>query len=155
MKNVILVQRQTDHLLFAGFLLFLLGLITGLIVPAFASPRLGLSSHIEGVLNGIFLIVLGLLWHRLKLTDRTLKFTYWLALYGTFANWFAMLVAAVFNAGKMLGVAAGGTEGPPVAEAVVTFLLITLSVAMIIISIVILIGLRKGWGHNGTDLGNK
>lgn len=155
MKNLELIKRQTDHLLFAGFFLFLLGLITGLIVPAFASPRLGLSSHIEGVLNGIFLIVLGLLWHRLKLTDRTLKFTYWLALYGTFANWFGMLVAAVFDAGKMLGVAAGGNEGPPAAEAVVTFFLITLSIAMIMISIVVLIGLRKGAKHHDTGISNE
>jgi hydroxylaminobenzene mutase len=44
--------------LFLGFLFFLLSLITGLIVPAFANPRLAVSIHIEGVLNGIFLIVL-------------------------------------------------------------------------------------------------
>lgn len=80
-------------------------------VPIFASPRLAVSSHIEGVLNGIFLIVLGLVWHKLALSDKTLKITIWLALYGTFANWFGILVAAVFNAGKMLEVAAGGTEG--------------------------------------------
>ena len=147
MKNLQQMKKQADNLLFAGFFLFLLGLITGLIVPAFANPRLGLSSHIEGVLNGIFLIVLGLLWHKLELSGKTLKITYWLALYGTFANWFGMLVAAVFNAGKMLGVAAGGQEGPPVAEAVVAFFLVTLSLAMVIISVLVLVGLRKGSKH--------
>ena len=147
MKNLQQMKKQADNLLFAGFFLFLLGLITGLIVPAFANPRLGLSSHIEGVLNGIFLIVLGLLWHKLELSGKTLKITYWLTLYGTFANWFGMLVAAVFNAGKMLGVAAGGQEGPPVAEALVAFLLVTLSLAMVIISVLVLVGLRKGSKH--------
>jgi len=144
MKNVHKMKKLADKLLFAGFLLFLLGLITGLAVPAFASPRLAVSGHIEGVLNGIFLIVLGLVWHKLVLTDKALKITYWLALYGTFANWFGILVAAVFNAGKMLGIAAGGHEGPPVAEAVVTFFLVTLSIAMVIISVLVLVGLKNG-----------
>jgi hydroxylaminobenzene mutase len=144
MKNVHQTKKQASNLLFLGFLLFLLGLITGLIVPAFANPRLAVSGHIEGVLNGIFLIVLSLVWHKLALSDRLLKTTYWLALYGTFANWFAMLFAAVFNAGKMMGVMAGGTEGPAVPEAVVSFLLVTLSLAMVIISVLVLVGLKKG-----------
>ena len=144
MKNLQSIKKQADNLLFLGFLLFLLGLITGLVVPAFANPRLGVSSHIEGVLNGIFLIVLALVWHKLALSAGALKTTYWLALYGTFANWFAMLVAAGFNAGKMMGAMAGGQEGPPAAEAVVAFLLITLSVAMVIISVLVLVGLRNG-----------
>ena len=145
MKNLKSIKKQADNLLFLGFLLFLLGLITGLVVPAFANPRLGVSSHIEGVLNGIFLIVLALVWHKLALSAGALKTTYWLALYGTFANWFAMLFAAVTNAGKMLGVMAGGQQGPPAAEAVVAFLLITLSVAMVIISVLVLVGLKKGF----------
>ncbi len=147
MENVHQTKKQASNLLFLGFLLFLFGLITGLIVPAFANPRLGVSSHIEGVLNGIFLIVLGLVWHKLALSDKMLKTTYLLALYGTFANWFALLFAAVFNAGKMLGVMAGGTEGPAIPEAVVAFLLITLSVAMVIISILVLVGLKRGFNR--------
>ena len=148
------MKTQAGRLLFLGFFLFLLGLITGLIVPALANPRIGVSSHIEGVLNGIFLIILGLVWHKLVLTDRALKITYWLALYGTFFNWFGILVAAVFNAGKMLGIAAGGQEGPPLAEAVVTFLLISISVAMVVISVMVLIGLRNGAKseNNGSGL---
>lgn len=151
MKNVHQNKKQAGNLLFLGFLLFLLGLISGLIVPAVANPRLAVSSHIEGVLNGIFLIVLGLVWHKVALSGKALKITYWLALYGTFANWFGMIVAAVFNAGKMLGVMAGGQEGPPLAEAVVTFLLISLSLAMVIISVMVLVGLKKGSAYDNPD----
>ncbi len=147
MENVHQTKKQASNLLFLGFLLFLFGLITGLIVPAFANPRLAVSSHIEGVLNGIFLIVLGLVWNKLALSERLLKTTYWLTLYGTFANWFALLFAAVFNAGKLLGVMAGGTEGPAIPEAVVAFLLITLSVAMVIISVLVLVGLKRGFNR--------
>jgi hydroxylaminobenzene mutase len=70
MKNVHQIKKQAGNLLFLGFLLFLLGLLTGLIVPVFTNPRLAVSSHIEGVLNGVFLIVLGLVWHKLVLSDK-------------------------------------------------------------------------------------
>ena len=154
MKNDHVVKKQAFNLLFAGFFLFLLGLITGLIVPAFAAPRLAVSSHIEGVLNGMFLILLGLVWHKLALSDKVLKITYWLALYGTFANWFGLLFSAITNAGKMLGVMAGGKEGSPVAEAVVAFFLITLSIAMVIISVMVLVGLKKGFATGNQDSSN-
>jgi (hydroxyamino)benzene mutase len=143
MENSISNKHQSDKLIFLGVLLFFLGLIVGLLVPVFANPRLGVSSHIEGVLNGIFLIVLGLIWHKVDLTDQWLKITFWLALYGTFANWFGILIAAVFNAGKMLGIVANGKEGPAIAEGIVTFLLITLSIAMLFLCITVLIGLKR------------
>ena len=44
--------RAGRRLLRLGMLLFLLGLATGLLVPALANTRLGLSSHPEGLMNG-------------------------------------------------------------------------------------------------------
>jgi hydroxylaminobenzene mutase len=126
-----------------GVLLFLLGLLVGLIVPLFENPRMGVSSHIEGVLNGMFLIILGLIWDKIILSEKLLKITFWLAIYGTFMNWFGILIAAIFNGGKMLGVMANGKEGSPIVEGIVNFSLISLSIAMIFISVTILIGLRK------------
>lgn len=38
-----------------GLVLFLLGLFTGFAVPALKNPRMALSSHLEAVLNGMFL----------------------------------------------------------------------------------------------------
>jgi len=143
MENSTLVKKQSHKLIFLGVLLFLLGLIVGLIVPLFANPRMGVSSHIEGVLNGMFLIVLGLIWNRVKLSDRWLKITFWLAVYGTFMNWFGILIAAIFNGGKMLGIMANGQEGSPLVEAIVNFSLISLSIAMVMVSVTVLIGLRK------------
>ncbi len=58
------------HLLQAGALLFVLGLFTGLVVPMLAAPRLRLSSHLEGVFNGLLLLLLGLVWQRLRLGRR-------------------------------------------------------------------------------------
>lgn len=52
-------KRQAKQLIFLGLLLFLSGLLTGLIIPFFKNPRMGLSAHLEGVMNGMFLILLG------------------------------------------------------------------------------------------------
>jgi len=144
MESSFTVKRQAERLIFLGVLLFLLGLIVGLVVPVLANPLMGLSSHIEGVMNGMLLIIFGLIWNRVKLSDKWLKITFWLAIYGTFANWFGILIAAIFNAGKMLTVAAKGQEGHPVAETIVTFSLLSLTVAMIFVSVAVLIGLAAG-----------
>ena len=40
-------------------LLFLLGLITGLVVQQLENPRMGLAAHLEGLMNGTFLLALG------------------------------------------------------------------------------------------------
>jgi len=149
MEKSILQKNQSNKLILLGVLLFLLGLIVGLVAPVLANPRMGLSSHIEGVLNGIFLMVLGLVWNKVDLSARWLSITFWLAVYGTFANWFGILIAAIFNAGKMLGIAANGKEGQAVAEGVVTFSLISLSIAMLAICVTVLIGLYRNLNQEG------
>jgi hydroxylaminobenzene mutase len=143
MKESTPKKHQSDRLIFLGVLLLFFGLIVGLLVPIFANPRMGLSSHIEGVLNGMLLILLGLIWHKVDLPVRWLTITFWLAIYGTFANWAGILIAALFDAGAMLTVAANGQEGPPVAEGIVTFSLLSLSIAMLIVSAAVLVGLAR------------
>src|SRR5574342_565442 len=59
------VASRSHRLLQLGILLFLLGLLVGFAVPSLANPRLGLASHLEGVMNGLFLVVLGLVWPKL------------------------------------------------------------------------------------------
>lgn len=141
MKN--LRKHQSDRLIFLGALLFLFALLIGLLVPILENPRMGVSSHIEGVINGILLIVLGLIWFKINLSKRWLKIIFWLAIYGTYANFIGILIAAIFNGGKMLGIMANGQEGTVIVEGIVGFSLISLSIAMIIVSVATLIGLRR------------
>ena len=148
MELKLLKKKQSDLLIYLGVLLFFLGLITGLLIPALANPRMALSSHIEGVMNGMFLIILGLIWHKVDLSSRWLKITFWLAIYGTFANWLGILIAAVFDAGGMMTVAAEGKQGTPVAEGIVTFSLISLTIAMLVICITVLIGLVRNMNNS-------
>ena len=136
--------RVGDRLIFLGFLLFLIGLLTGFAAPMLANYRMGLSSHLEGVMNGMVLVLLGLVWPRLQLPRGVLSLAFWLAIYGTFANWFATLLAAGWGAGASMPIAAAGHKGTAIQELIITFLLYSLSFAMVGESILVLWGLRRG-----------
>jgi hydroxylaminobenzene mutase len=138
-----LSEQQSKRLIFFGMFLFLLALFVGLGAPLLANPRLGISCHVEGVLNGVFLIISGLIWNRLDLSRRWLIITYWLIIYGTFSNWLAYLIAAIFNAGRHLTIATSGKGGASLADNIIDFLLVSLTIAMLTSCITIIIGLYR------------
>ena len=116
-----------------GLALFLLGLFTGFAVPAMKNPRMGLASHVEAHMNGIFLIVLGLLWPYVELTQVWEGVAVALLIYGTWANWFATLLAGIWGAGGlMMKISAADFVGSGAKEGFIKFLLLSLSVADII-----------------------
>lgn len=137
-------QRRTGHRLIQfGVVLFLLGLLVGFAVPAFKNPRMGLASHLEGIMNGLFLIALGLIWPRLVLGARVLTATFWLTIYGAFANWLATLLAAIWGAGRSMPIAAPEPTATRIQEHIIDGLLLTLSLAMVIVSVIVIWGLRR------------
>lgn len=131
-------------LLQLGIVLFLIGLLTGFLVPKLANPRMGLASHLEGVMNGMFLVILGLLWPRLDLSQGWLITTFVLAIYGTFANWLATLLAAAWGAGASMPIAAPGRRGSSRQETVINFLLASLSLAVVVVCVLVIVGLSSG-----------
>lgn len=135
-------SRIAHRLLQLGIVLFLLGLLAGLAGPALANPRMGLATHLEGVMNGLFLVALGLVWPRLSLLPRLQTATFWLAVYGTFANLAATFLAAVSGAGAMMPIA-GGRAGDATQEAVISGLLVSLALADIAVCLLVLAGLRQ------------
>jgi hydroxylaminobenzene mutase len=136
-------ERTSRRLLQLGVTLFFFGLITGFAVPMAANPRMALSSHLEGVLNGIFLLVLGIIWGRLRIGATTSRMAFALLAYGTFTNWATTLVAAMWGAGEsMMPLAAAGYTGTSAQEVLIAFGLLSLSVAMIVVCPIILWGLR-------------
>jgi len=131
-------------LLWHGLFLFLLGLLSGFAVPALHNPRMGLAAHLEGVMNGLVLLVLGLAWPRFTLSGRASRGLFWLALYGTYVNWGSTLLAAHFGTSRSTPIAGAGFSGQPWQEALVDFGLISLSFAIVAACIMGLWGLRKG-----------
>lgn len=140
------------RLLQLGILLFLIGLLTGFAVPVLGNPRMGLSSHLEGIMNGSFLVLLGLVWPKLSLSRVTLIVVFWLAIYGTFANWTATLLAAFWGAGLSMPIAASNHQGSPMQEGIIDFLLFSLSFAMVAVCGLVLWGLRVGARKNDRSL---
>ena len=125
-----------------GALLFLVGLVVGFFAPQLASPRMALSSHLEGVMNGPFLIVAGLIWEcmHLGVTSKTIAF--WLLIYGTYANVLATFLAAWWPAGATMPIAYQTAAGTEVQENVVLFLLFSCAFAMVVATLQIVWGLR-------------
>ena len=54
----------------SGLLLFFLGLPLGFAIHALPNPRVALSAHLNAVQSGTALMVLGLLWSRIRLAAR-------------------------------------------------------------------------------------
>ena len=124
-------SRQSHWLRLLGLVLFLLGLLTGLASQGFANPRMGLASHLEGIMNGIFLAVLGLVWPRVALGPRASVLALWFLVYGAFANWLVTLDSAVLGAGSPRRPLAGaGMPASGAVETLIAFLLISLAAAM-------------------------
>lgn len=138
------LARQGHRLLQLGLLLFLLALIVGLVVPKFTVPRLGLSVHLLGIMQGLFLMVIGILWPRLRLTRATFRAGFWLAVYGCFSAWAANLLAGIWGAGNsMLPMAAGTARGSELQETIIAMVLRSAALSLIVAAILILWGLRE------------
>lgn len=127
-----------------GLSLFLLGLFTGFAVPGMKNPRMGLASHVEAHMNGMFLVLLGLLWPFVQLNAVWEKVSVALLVYGAFANWFATLIAGLWGAGgRMMQIAAADHVGSSAREGFIKFLLISLSIADVIGVGIVLFGIVR------------
>ncbi len=137
------MDTQTSRQLkMLGMVLFLLGLVTGLAVMNTKNPRMGLSAHLEGVMNGTFLVVAGFVWNELKISAGLKKVLFWTLLYGTFVNWLFTLLAAVLGTSKTTPLAGAGYAGTALQENIVTAGLVSLALAIIFSLVVIIYGLR-------------
>lgn len=138
-----MIDNTKRRLMWHGMFLFLLGLISGLMEPHFSNPRMGLAAHLEGILNGIFLIALGAIWLEINLGSRLKAATYWLVLYGTYANWAITTLAAIFGTGALSPITAPGRSALPWQEMLVTLGFISVGLTIISATVLILYGLRR------------
>jgi hydroxylaminobenzene mutase len=125
-----------------GMFLFLIGLLTGFAETHFANVRMGLAAHLEGVMNGTFLVALGAVWNEVRLSPRAKTIAYWTALYGTYVNWLVTTLAAVFGTGALSPITAAGRSAPPWQETLVTAGFLTVGTSIIAASLLVLWGLR-------------
>lgn len=136
------MQNRHRHLMFHGMFLFLLGLLTGFAEQHFANVRMGLAAHLEGVMNGTFLLALGAAWPHVSLPATASAITYWVVLYGTYVNWLITTLAAVFGTAALSPVTGAGHTGQPWQEQVITFGFLSVGLAIVAASVLLLWGLR-------------
>lgn len=128
-----------------GLVLFLLGLLTGIAGPALKNPRMALSSHLEALLNGMFLVLLGLLWPHLHLPNAWAMMALALIVYSGYANWLATLLAAAWGAGRRFApIAAGDHRASAAKEGFVSVLLVSLSLSILLGVGIVIVGVIGG-----------
>jgi hydroxylaminobenzene mutase len=137
------MESTGRRLMFHGMILFLLGLATGFAEQHFANVRMGLAAHLEGLMNGIFLLALGASWNAVRLSSRTASLVFWVTLYGTYGNWLITTLAAVFGTAALSPITGAGHSGLPWQESLVMAGFMTVGITMVFSSVVVLWGLRS------------
>ncbi len=137
------MEAMKRRLLWHGMFLFLLGLLTGLVEPQFHNPRMGLAAHLQGIMNGIFLVALGAVWQEVRLIPRLELAAYAGALIGTYGGWLVTISAAIFGTAALAPIAAAGYGAQPWQEGLVTGAFICVGLAIIGSSLLVLWGLRR------------
>ena len=122
--------------------LFLIGLLTGFAEQHFANERMGLAAHLEGVMNGTFLVALGAIWNEVRLSSRSRAIAYWVARCGTYGNWLGTTLAAIFGTAALSPITGAGHSGLPWQETLVTVGFMIVAVTIIATAIFVLWGLR-------------
>ena len=131
-------------LVWHGLVLFFLGLLTGFIIPSLTNPRMGLSAHMEALLNGMFLILAGgVVWDHFKLSEKAERTVYWLLLYAAYGSWVFCLLAAVVGASQTLPIAGAGYAAAPWQELLIKVGLGLVAISITVACCVTLYGIRK------------
>lgn len=125
-------NRTARRLMLLGAVLVMAGLLTGFVSGSLANPRMGLSAHLEGLMNGMLLLALGAGWRFVHLGAAAERWAFGLLAFGTTANWATVLLSAYWGAGRQtMPIVAGDHSGTAWQENTVTVLLVVLSLAMV------------------------
>lgn len=135
-------HKQT--LLIAGALLFLIGLLSGVTVQLVQNPRMGLSAHLAGVQNALFLLVVGAAWGHVRLSPPGGRGAVWLGVGSMYGFWLALQLAAIWGTSRATPIAGAGFEGAAWQETLVNTLLRASSGAAIVAAAIVLYGFWRG-----------
>lgn len=131
------------RLLWHGFFLFLLGTLTGLVIPMFANPRMGVSAHLAGAMSGLFIVVLGLAVDEIRLGERARSVMAELAVWSNYLGWAALAAAAALGTARSTPIAGRGFGAELWKENLVDAGLGLFSAAIVAVLVMALLGLRK------------
>ncbi len=127
-------------LLVGGALLFLVGLLSGVLLPQMLNPRMGLSAHLAGVQNALVLLIVAAVWGHVVLPQRLRILLCASGISGMYGFWLALQLAAFWGTSRATPIAGTGFEGLPWQEVLVTLLLRASSLVSIVMAMLLLAG---------------
>lgn len=142
-QGTVVDQSHKKWLLLLGALLFLIGLLTGVLVQSFPNPRMGLSAHLAGVQNALFLLVIGAVWQHVRLSGSLRSATCWTTAYGMYAFWLSLLLAAIWGTSRATPLAGEGFASLPWKETTVQLLLYSASLSSIVAAALLVLGFAR------------
>jgi (hydroxyamino)benzene mutase len=107
----------------SGLLLFVLGLLNGLIIAISKSPRLSLSAHLTAVQSGTFLIAVAWVLPFLEIDPSWSEFMAWSLGGPLMILWLGLCLAGVWGAGRGLPIAGEGQTTGNTRQLLVTTLI--------------------------------
>ncbi len=141
-------MRSGERLIFQGVLLFFLSLLTGLLLvaspPFVANPRGLLAGHLEAAMNGMFVTLVGLFFHRLRLSTLQARICRGTLLYSAFANWLFTSLAGILGTSDATPLAGAGHHASAAVEQLILAGLVTVALTMVVAVALLLTGLRRG-----------
>ena len=138
------MSKIRQSLLISGALLFLIGLLSGVVISDMRNPRMGLSAHLAGVQNALFLLVVGALWERVALGRRLKTVLASSGILSMYGFWVALQLAAVWGTSRGTPIAGAGFEAAAWQESLVANLLRVSSGLSILAAALLLGGFVRG-----------
>lgn len=138
------MENAQRRLMWHGMFLFLLGLLSGFAESSFTNVRMGLAAHLQGVINGIFLLALGSAWIKLQLSNGMERLAFWATLYGTYVNWLVTTLSAVFGTKALSPLTGTSQGGRPWQETMMTAGFMSVGLAIVGATALLLWGFRRG-----------
>ncbi len=139
------LNNQSKQLIIWGAVLFLLGLMQGGLIPYFLNTRMALSAHLAAVQSGMALMIVGLIWQLVDLSDKAKRLALIFNIAGMYLVWLAITIAAIVGASKVLPIAGAGYSASASWEMVVEVIVTSGSVLGLVATLLIVFGLYKNF----------
>jgi hydroxylaminobenzene mutase len=137
------METADRRLIWHGVFLFLIGLVTGLQERRFTNMRMALSAHLEGVMNGTFLIALGAVWGHVALPPPLARIARWTALFGTYGNWLFTTLGAALGTAAANPILSQGHHGKPWQERLAGNGFRSIGISILVSVTLVLVGLSR------------
>lgn len=138
------MEQHRQTLLISGAVLFLIGILSGVAVPAMENPRMGLSAHLAGVQNAIFLLAIGAAWGHTRLPHGLERAAVWLGIVSMVGFWAALQLAAIWGSSRATPIAGAGFAAVAWQETIVDWALRLSSGAAIVSAALVALGFWRG-----------